>query len=585
MVYRCAVAAALLLVIHLTAHASPISPGPRIEVSFANSAHSSAITGRLFLMISRTNDPEVRLQLNWSLPAFGMDVDHLEPGRVAIIDRGVLGYPLRSLVDVPAGDYYVQALLNVYTNFHRADGHTIWAHMDQWEGQAFNKSPGNLYSKPQKLHLDGSKPYTLKLSLTEVIPPAPVPADTQWLKHVKIQSALLTRFWGRPIYIGAVILLPRDYDSHPEARFPVIYQQGHFSENVPFRFRTTEQPDEPQQRRLYHELGHETGYEFYQHWNEDHFPRMIAVVLLHPTPYYDDSYAVNSANNGPYGDAIMTELIPYIEAQFRVIRKPYARLLTGGSTGGWESLALQVFHPDFFGGTWSFYPDPVDFRRYQLVDIYNDDNAFDYKPTHDEWAPMFQWVSSERPYLRKGDGQPVISMRDISRFEAVLGTKDRSAEQLAAWEAAYGPVGSDGYPKPLWDKTTGKIDHDVASYMRNQGYDLRAYVQDNWPKLGPKLVGKLHLSCGDMDNHFLNLGVYLMQEALEIQTDPPYGGSFEFGRPMKVHGWQPVTESQLVKLMSEQVSKNPPADATLSWKYDSYTEPERPNSANVVEAR
>src|SRR6202043_214203 len=143
-----------------------------------------------------------------------------------------------------------------------------------------------------------------------------------------------------------------------------------------------------------------SGPDLYQRWTLAGFPRMIVVTFQHPTVYFDDSYAVNSANNGPYGDAIMNELIPYVESHFRIIKKPYARVLTGGSTGGWESLALQLFHPDFFGGTWTLCPDPVDFRRYQLVDIYKDENAFVIGPgyipdrTPEDWvSPPQDWVS------------------------------------------------------------------------------------------------------------------------------------------------------------------------------------------------
>ena len=171
-------------------------------------------------MITRDASSEPRLQVgNWadSAPLFGVDVDQLKPGDAAVIDAQTLGYPLRSLQDLPAGDYYVQGLLQIYTEFHRADGHVIWAHMDQWEGQHFNRSPGNLISDVQKIHLDPAAGYTVRLSLAKVIPPIDVPPDTTWVKRIKIQSKLLSEFWGRPIYFGATILLPKDYDAHPQA--------------------------------------------------------------------------------------------------------------------------------------------------------------------------------------------------------------------------------------------------------------------------------------------------------------------------------------------------------------------------------
>jgi esterase/lipase superfamily enzyme len=223
-------------------------------------------------------------------------------------------------------------------------------------------------------------------------------------------------------------------------------------------------------------------------------------------------------------------------------------MLTGGSTGGWESLALQVYHPEFFGGTWTMYPDPVDFRRDQLVNIYDDDNAFR--------APGDDYMRPERPMMRTAEGQVTQTMRQMSQLEDVLGSHGRSAQQFEAWEAVYGPVGEDGYPQPLWDKKTGKIDKQVAGYMRDHGYDLGAYLKANWAKIGPQLKGKIHVYVGDMDNYYLNLAVYQLEEYLKT-TDA--GATFEYGRPMKGHGWQPMTNGELVRMMAEQIRRSAPA--------------------------
>ena len=201
------------------------------------------------------------------------------------------------------------------------------------------------------------------------------------------------------------MLLPKGYDTHPDVRYPVVYDQGHFSLQAPFGFRAD--PDTEERRG--------SGAGLYPAWVSEDFPRLIVVTFQHPTPYYDDSYAVDSANNGPYGRAIMTELIPYLEEHFRILKQPNARLLTGGSTGGWESLALQVYHPEFFGGTWTLFPDPVDFRRYQLVNIYNDENAFQ--------APGVKWMIPERPMMRTVAGQVTQTVRQMSQLEEVLGSK------------------------------------------------------------------------------------------------------------------------------------------------------------------
>lgn len=530
----------LLVIFALFCLIASTAAAQSFAVSFAASVHAQPITGRVFVMLAKTSTPEPRLQAgSWmrQTPFFAMDVDQLKPGQEAVIDAAAQGYPLQSLKQVPPGDYYVQALINVYTQFHRSDGHTIWAHMDQWEGQQYSRSPGNLYSEVQRVHLDPAAGYRVKLELAEVIPPVHVAADTAWVKRIKIQSKLLTEFWGHPFYVGATVLLPKGYAEHPNERYPVVYIQGHFGLDAPFGF-TDQGSNEPRGQ---------AGYEFYQEWTSDNFPRMIAVTFQHPTPYFDDSYAMNSVNNGPYGDALLKELIPYLEEHFRIVRQPYARALTGGSTGGWESLALEVHHPDFFGGTWTFFPDPIDFRRYQLVNIYDDPNAFQ--------VPGYDYVIPERPMMRSAEGQVVETMRGMSQLEATLGSHGRSGQQFEAWEAVYGPIGEDGYPRPLWDKMTGKIDRSVALYMRDHGYDLAYYVRTNWDSLGPKLKGRLHLYCGDMDNFYLDLAVYLFEDFMKTTSA---GATFEYGRPMKGHGWHPMSSAELVRMMAAEVEKNRP---------------------------
>ena len=312
--------------------------GVRFEVSFIPQVHDGPITGRAFVMVTRSIDkePEPRLQIGRTgVPFFGRDVERLEPEKVVALDGSDLGTPLESLNEIPAGDYYVQAVVVVYSEFRRADGHVVWMHDDQWEGQRWNRAPGTLYSSVEKVHLDSAAGGVVKLVATRKVPAVEVPPDTKYVKRIRFQSATLTKFWGRPIYLGAVVLLPRDYERETMS-YPVNYVQGHFSLAPPYGF------DEKN--------------DFSKVWLADDFPRMIAVTFQHPTPYFDDSYAVNSVNNGPYGDAIMQELIPEIEKRFRVIREPYARILSGGSTGGWEAAALQIFHPDFFGGAWSYCP-------------------------------------------------------------------------------------------------------------------------------------------------------------------------------------------------------------------------------------
>ncbi len=568
------------------------SPEVAFEISFTEGLHPDPITGRVFLAINTTDDPEPRIaayqfarQRVARVPFFGVDVDQLRAGQPAVINANTPGFPYESLRDLPAGDYYVQAVLNVFTQFHRSDGHVIWAHMDQWEGQRWAFSPGNLMSEPQRVHLDPREGYKISLTLTQVIPPIEVPEDTKWVRRIKIQSELLTEFWGHPIYIGATILLPKGYDQHPDAHYPVIYNQGHFGMGAPFGFnpeppspsseitesraeRTEDLPSIFDNAKPWYALSGNpnSGYEFYQLWTSDNLPRMIAVTFQDPTPFFDDSYAVNSANNGPYADALLTELIPHLEANFRMIPESYARVLTGGSTGGWRSLALQVHYPEFFGGAWISAPDPIDFRRYQLVNIYEDESAF-LVPNTGFNDPHMPGVP-ERMFQMSPEGQPLISIREDSRLEEVTGTKGRSSFQIDGWNAAYGPVGDDGYPRRLWDFETGEIDREVAYYMRDNGYDLSHYIRTNWSEIGPHLVGKLHFFCGDMDDFYLSFAVYILEDFLENTFNPYYEGDFTYGRPMKGHGgWRALSNEEMIRQMADQIAKNAPIGAdTHIWR-------------------
>lgn len=526
----------------------------------AAAAGAERITGRAYLFLARTDRTEPRLQSGSSRrsePFFGVDVEALAAGATITIDASTPGFPLASLKDLPAGEYFVQGLLVPYTRFARADGHAIWAHMDAGEGQRFNDSPGSLVSEVQKLRIDPASKRVVPIALTRTLPPVKRPEETAWVKRVRMTSALASRFWNHPMPIGAVVLLPKGYEENPARRYPVVYTIGHFSERAPFGFTfdgcdAVESPEARAARLA--RSARETGCEFQQAWTAGKVPEFIAVFIQHTTPFYDDSYALNSANNGPYGDAITQELIPEIDRRFRTIGAAYARVLTGGSTGGWDVLGLQVHYPDVFGGAWSLYPDQLDFRNYQFGDIYADTNAF--------VRADGSWLPREVPSSRSPEGLTDLTVREENQAEAVIASRGRSGGQWDGWQAAWAPVGTDGYPRPLWDKRTGRIDRTVAEAMRASGYDLRAYVERNWSTIGPKLVGKINVAVGDMDNYFLNLGVYRFETFLESTKEPGkgpyYAGTFEYGRPLKPHGWQPWTNQELLRRMQAQVDRNAP---------------------------
>ncbi len=506
----------------------------RFAVSIDPAVRTEPVSGRVLLLLSKTDrfSPGIN-----GTPVFGTNVNDLKPGERTYVDGTAFGYPIRSLGDVPEGDYFVQAWLNLYTTFKRADGKIVKLHMDQGEGQNWRRSPGNLYSDPIRIHIGSGTTEPGPVLLNHVIPPLAPYRDTQHLKHLKVQSRLLTQFWGRPMYIGANILLPKGYDEHPDVRYPVLYDQGHFPRGNVGRF------------------NEDMNGAAYRAWNADGLPRFICVTIEHACPYYDDSYGVNSENAGPYGDAITTELIPAVEKTYRAIAQPWARVLTGGSTGGWISLAMQIYYPDLFGGTWSFCPDPVDFRKYQVVNLYDDQNA--YYIEH-------EWTRVPRGGERDTSGNLIYTQEQENLYEEAVGDRFRSGGQWAIWNAVFAPVAEDGYPKPLWDALTGKIDKDVVQWA-GERYDLRRYLEKNWPVIGSKLADKIHVYVGRMDNYYLNEACYLLQESLERMTSPPYGGEFQYG-DRGGHGWSPFKGDELIRAMADHVIGSS-SDSRRDWIY------------------
>ena len=520
----------------------------RFEVSVAPAAHRAPITGRVYIAITRTNDERItpiEQTGETGVPLFGVNVENLAAGAKAVIDDRAFGHPVQRLADLPKGDYWVQPFVNVYTKFARADGHTVWLHMDQWEGQNWKRSPGNLYGEPVRVSFDPASRTPIALVADKVIPPVQVPPDDDHVKRIRIQSQILSRWWGHPIFLGAAILLPKDYDKHPDVKYPVVYSHDHFTLGAPAGFGRTGGAGSGGRRASLTE-----------YWMADSTPRMILVSLQHPSPYYDDSYGVNSENNGPYGDAIIQELIPAVETKFRVLREPWARLLTGGSTGGWISLAQQIFYPDFYGGVWSLCPDGVDFRYHQIVNVYGDTNAY--------WLDR-GWMKVDRPSQRQPDGNIVTMMKDENWYELAVGDHSRSGGQWDIWEATYGPVGADGYPKRIWDKRTGAIDKSVAAYWKEH-YDLRHVLETRWSTLGPKLADKINVYVGDADSYYLNMGVHLLDTFLRSATGPKWTGEIVF-QPMAPHCWGPSMAERLQK-MAAHIERHAPNGADLtSWRY------------------
>lgn len=543
-----------------------------VLVSLPPQMAGKPLDGRLLLLFSTDPAAEPRFQISDSPKTqivFGSDVDQFRPGTTHTVSTEAYGYPLRRMADLAPGEYYLQAVFDLYETFQRADGHTLKLPTDRGEGRQWNKAPGNLFSKPQKVTVGAGT--RLQISLTESIPAIQAPQDTKYIKHIRIQSERLTKFWGRPMYLGAHILLPHGFEEHPEARYPLMLFHGHFPADFDgFRPAPPDdslKPDYIERFKLngYNRIQQQEAHQFYQKWTSAKFPRFLVVEVQHANPFYDDSYAVNSANLGPYGDAIMYELLPAIETKFRGIGQGWARFTYGGSTGGWEALAAQVFYPSEFNGAFGACPDPIDFRAHTTVNIYEDKNAYFTRGPHQRIP---------RPGKRDYLGHVSATIQTMNQMELALGSKTRSGQQFDIWEAVYSPVGADGYPKRLWDKESGDIDPTVAAYWK-ENFDLRHILARDWKQLGPQLKGKLHIYCGDMDNFYLNNAVYLMEDFLKT-TD--YGGEVKYGDRFE-HCWNgdpnvPNYLSRLRyntlyldKILQRMEANHPPAADLKSWRY------------------
>jgi hypothetical protein len=548
------------------------------SVSFPAARSAKALDGRVILLLSRdfTREPRSHVAPNEPLASpylFGLTVDGLAPGAKAVLDDSAFGWPATHLSAIPVGDYFVQAVLNRYEEFHLADGRTLKLPPDKGEGQQWSHKPGNLYSAPIRLHIDPAHPVRTALVLDQQMPAIAPPKDTEFVRHIQIRSELLSKFWGRDVFLGAHVLVPKGFDAHPQAHFPLMVFHGHFPDDIS-EFRET--PPDPNLKPEYSNRFHLAGYNiieqkeayaFYQKWTSANFPRFLVVEIEHANPYYDDSYAVNSANLGPYGDAINNELIPEIERRFRGIGAGWARFTYGGSTGGWEALATQVFYPDMYNGAFAACPDPIDFRAYTVINLYDDKNAYTLKG---------EASNVERPSFRNFLGEVFATQRDENYMELTQGDRSRSGGQYDIWQAVFGPVGSDGYPKPIFDKVTGDIDPTVAAYWREH-YDLSNIIARDWATLAPKLKGKIHLYVGSGDNYYLTDSVYFAQERLE-SLEPKYEGTVAYGDRAE-HCWNgdpklPNAYSRLhydyqyLPLILQRINATAPKGADLkSWHY------------------
>lgn len=512
------------------AHGATAGGGLTFSVTFPKSTLSAPTAGRVYVIASTDGSTQPRLQTGiiGGAPFWGEDVHHMSPGERVSLSSGnhaVYGFPLTSIDQLKPGRYYVQAFLNRYQPFHRSDGSTVWMHMPCGADAGIFNAVGNLYSTPRWITVGRRAHQTVALSMNQTVPltePTPKggtcqqgnPPDTAHVKHIKILSPSLSRFWGRPMYIGANVLLPVGYDPNGSTRYPVEYHFDHFTIAAP------------------HGFTEDGSNAFSRYWLSGQGPKFISVEIREDNPFYDSSYVTNSPNLGPYGTATAYELVPAIDKAFLTIAQPWARITAGGSTGGWEALASLVFYPNVFGETFAGYPDPIDLHREQLVNVYGDTNAY---------LKTYGIQNIVQPDSRDAAGDIAYDDIDENHYELAMGTHDRSGGAWDTWEAVYGPRGPDGYPARAWNKQSGVIHHNVTAQW--QAKDITNYLRRNWSTLGPQLTGKIYLYAGDTDTYYLNDAVQLFQAMIDAQANPAPHATFVYGRA-KPHGWSPYTAEQ-----------------------------------------
>jgi enterochelin esterase-like enzyme len=445
-------AACLLLIAAPAARAADTRP-LEFRVTFGKAVSEKPFTGRIFVMLSKAERGEPRFGPSWSRPEpiFARDVKDWKPGEELVIDATARAFP-EPMAKLPKGTYSAQAVMD----FDRGE-------------RNFSTAPGNGYSKAVRQELDPAATGPVALVIDQVVPPRRF-EETERVKLAEVESQLLSDFHKRPVKMRAGVVLPKSFASDPKRRYPVVYEIPGFGGTHTGAIRRTGSTDV-------------AGVEMI--W-----------VILDPSCRLGHHVFADSANNGPCGRALVEEFIPYIEKQYRGLGVPAARFVTGHSSGGWSSLWLQVTYPDFFGGTWSTAPDPVDFRDFQRINVYQ------------PGVNMFIDDRGERRPLARSGGKPTIFYKPFSDMDRITG----HGGQLDSFEAVFGPRGPDGRPKHLWDRDTGAVDPDVAKHW--QKYDIRLTLENNWKALGPKLAGKLHVYVGGDDTYYLDGAVALLKESL-----------------------------------------------------------------------
>ncbi len=433
--------------------------GREFRVRFLREVHSQPYSGRVYLFFSKQANGEPRFGPDWFQPEpfAAADVENWQPG--AWLSFGgpdspaLLSFP-KPFDELELAEHKVQAV----ARFNPQD-------------RRVGRGAGNGFSKPVPIAPDDTETKVPELTI-DTLATEPEFVETPRKKLLAAPSRLLSKFYGRDTSLHAIVTLPASYADSPGRHYPVVFEIPGFGGTHLYAVDRPPFSD-----------GLPGGIEFLH-------------VMLDPSCPLGHHAFADSDNNGPVGQALVTEFIPEFERRFRAVRDAWARFLTGHSSGGWSSLWLLITYPDDFAGTWSTAPDPVDFRDFQQINL--------YRPGEN----MYRNERGERRPIARMNGKPVLWYDRFDAMETVLGP----GGQLHSFEAVFSPRGSDGRPVPVWNRSTGVVDEQAARHWEK--YDIRLILERNWKDLGPKIDGKLHVIMGDADTFYLEGAVRLLQNSL-----------------------------------------------------------------------
>lgn len=475
--------------------------GPTFSVSFSHEARAEPATGRLIVYLVRDGSsireaPSGGPFWDDPQPLFGIDVRALAPDAAASVGDDATAFPV-ALSKLPAGRYRAQAVLDL----HRDNS--------EWK-----REPGNLYSDTQTIDIDPGASPVFTLLLTHTVGPRKRP-DSPGVETFETKSALLSQFRGHEVVLRAGVVLPIGYDAGGDRRCPAVYEVPGFGGDASGAF------------------GHAA---MSRQWVADTAAGRLARgcfwIVLDPESGNGHTLFADSANNGPCARALVEELIPALEARYKLIAQPSARLLRGHSSGGWSTLWLALNYPQTFGATWSTSPDPVDFHRFQLPDIYDGGNMYGKIVPTEGGAPSMTPFPSYRVH-----GEPKMSIEQENLMEEVLGPDNTSAQQWDSWQAVFGPRNDRGNPAALYDPRTGAIDKTIAEQYRK--YDIDALLEAQPERFLPLFHDRARVLVGDQDSYYLNEAVALLKqhvEELEAKANRAPGWGFIKVLPGYDHG-------------------------------------------------